>query len=108
MDIKKIIQEEVSKVFEIFSSSPMQRFNRGIYLTYVEQNKYNDFKRVSKEEFSAILSSRLDKIKTITYDKEYIYRMADEKDVWLSNRGNTLGEVWKEGDLESYWISTDL
>jgi len=73
-------------------------------LTYVEQRKDNDFKHVSKEEFYDKLYSKLDKIKTIQFDKNRIYRLADEMHIWLGQYNRIIGEVWVEGELESYWM----
>jgi hypothetical protein len=62
--------------------------------------------------FSDKLSSKVGKTKTVEYDKTYLYRLADEKEIWLSERGNILGEIYKETDewgdyVESYWINTE-
>lgn len=100
---------------EDFGSTPQQRFDRAIYLTYVEQHKYNQFKHISKEEFYAKLQDKTDKIDIKKYDLKNIYRLADEKHIWLSKSGRTLGEVFIEhddgqlvrGDCESYWINTE-
>jgi hypothetical protein len=100
---------------EDIGSTPQQRFDTAIYLTYVQHRQQNQFKHVSKEEFYAKLQDKTDKIDIKKYDMKDIHRIADEKHIWLSKSGRTLGEVYKEsddgqfvrGDCESYWINTE-
>jgi hypothetical protein len=98
---------------EDFGETHQQRFDRAIYLTYVEQHKDNQFKHISKEEFEKQLYSKLDRIETVEYDKKNRYRLADEKRIWLAKYGRTLGEVYIEYDedakenIKSYWINTE-
>jgi len=98
---------------EDIGETHQQRFDRAIYLTYVQLHKDNQFKHISKEEFEKQLYSILDRIETVNYDKKNIYRLADKKEIWLSKSGKTLGEIYKELDedtkenIMSYWINTE-
>lgn len=85
-----------------YSGTPLERFERAIYLTYVELKA--GFKHVTKDEYYQALYSKLDNRKTVDFDKTRIYRLADTKEIWYAKYGVILGEVWKENDLESYWI----
>ncbi len=100
------------KLFEAFKNESLgiydreQNWNSAIYVTYKDQEKYfGIFKHVSKEEFYDLLyNDKLDKKKTIDFDTNRIYRLADKKDIWLGKYGTVLGEVWFEDDMVSYWI----
>jgi heme oxygenase len=98
---------------ENIGETHQQRFDRAIYLTYVQLHKDNQFKKVSKEDFYKQLYSILDRIETVKYDMKDIYRLADSKYIWLSKSGRTLGEVYKEFDEDtkedviSYWINKE-
>jgi len=87
-----------------FEPTHQQRFNRAIYLFYVENNYSNDLKRISKEDFYRLLENDLQRKKTIEFDKNRIYRLADERIVCYGKYGRLLGEIWKEEGVESYWI----
>lgn len=94
-------------LYENLESSHEERFNRAIYLTYVE--RHEKFKHISKEEFyDKLYNDNLERMKTITYDKTNIYRLADEKIQWLTKNNHILGEVWCEDDIKSYWINQDI
>ena len=89
-----------------------QRFDRQLYLHYVKQN--NDFKIVSKEVYYDVLS-KFESItpKVVYFDKNNIYRLADEK-IICSLNNQTIAEAWGEKDrdfdgedVESYWINTE-
>lgn len=95
----------------------LRRFNESIYLYYVQSSYNGNFKHTTKEDFYAQLQIKLDHIKTVEFDRRPlrgvqlkrranpIHRMADYRDVWLSKNNRTLGEVWKEDWMESYWIN---
>ena len=83
------------------------RFERAIYLHYVETNQYKQFKKVSKDEFFHVYGSRLSRYKDFGYDKNDIYRLADCKTVWYDKFGAIVGESWHEEKLSSYWIKKD-
>lgn len=102
------------KLFENFKSSlgiydREQNWLSAIYVTYVEQEKsFGKFQHVTKEEFYNLLDEKLDRIKTIEYDTDRIYRLADSKKIWLGKYGTVLGEVWYEDDMVSYWIKSEF
>jgi len=81
------------------------RFERAIYLHYVETNQHKQFKPISKDDF--FKNSNLDKYKSFEFDKDYIYRLADSKTVWYNRNGLIIGESWYDGNLSSYWIKKD-
>ena len=85
-----------------YSGTALERFERAIYLTYIELKE--NFKHVTKDEYYQSLYPKLDRMKTVDFDKNRIYRLADSKVIWYAKYGVVLGEVWKENDLESYWI----
>lgn len=85
-----------------------RRFNTAIYLTYVEQNKDKDFKKTTKEYFYDKLDDRAHRIRIIRFDKNRVYRLADEREEWLSKNNNVLGEIWRESNMESFWINKSL
>ena len=84
-----------------------QRFERQLYLHYVEINQYNDFKLVSKEEFNRLTENYLQGKRTVEFDKNRIYRLADEKVICYGKYNRVLGEIWKEKGIESYWINNE-
>ena len=89
----------------MFAATHQQRFDRAIYLTYVGLHEENIFKSTTKENFFAKLySDKLQKRESIEFDKTRIYRLADEKEIWLGKYVRVLGHVWKEEGVESYWI----
>lgn len=99
-----------SNISEDIGETHQARFNRAIYLTYVEQNKKT--KRVSKEEFYSQLSDIVADKKEVNYDMTYRHRLADKKEVWFDKRKRVIGEIFKETDewddyVESYWINLD-
>jgi hypothetical protein len=88
------------------------RFDKAIYLTYVEYGKYNQYKRINKELFIEMLNNKVDKKTTHEFDKKRIYRIADSKEIWIDKNKNVLGEVFTEVCrdnedivLESFWIN---
>jgi hypothetical protein len=81
-----------------------QRFDRQLYLHYVDINEYNNFKHVSKEEFNRLTEKHLQGKRTIEFDKNRIYRLADEKEICYGKYNRVIGEIWKEDGIESYWI----
>lgn len=91
----------------------IERFNRAIYLTYMEQHR--PFKKVSEEEFNKKLFNDkfADKIesKTVYFNEDNIHRLADRKYIISLKGGTILGELWVEDDtndtISSYWINTD-
>lgn len=82
-----------------------QRFDRQLYLYYVGTHQQNDFKIVSKDEFNRLIGERQQSKKTFEYDKKSIYRLADSKELCLGKYGKVLGEIWREDEIESYWIN---
>lgn len=99
--IKNLLRENIGPTHQ-------QRFDRAIYLTYVDQNR--KFKRVSKEEFYNQLADKVADKKAVNYDMTYRHRLADTKEVWYNNRKMIIGEIFKETDewddyVESYWIN---
>ena len=85
-----------------------QRFDRQLYLYYVGTHQHNEFKIVSKDEFNRLIENHLQSKKTFEYDKNSIYRLADTKELCLGQYGKVLGEIWREDEIESYWISAKL
>ena len=91
-----------------FEPTHQRRFDRQLYLFYVESSYYNnELKLVSKDEFYKLLENHLQTTKTYEFDKNNIYRLADEKIVCYGKYGRLLGEIWKEAEVESYWIIKD-
>ena len=80
------------------------RFERAIYLYYVEINQDKQFKKVSKDEFFNVEGFCFDTFKDFEFDKNNIYRLADCRTVWYNKSGGIVGESWYEGNLASYWI----
>jgi hypothetical protein len=98
--IKKLLHESLEP-------EPQLRFDRRVYLTYVDQG--DNFKHVkTKKEFYDRLYPLVDDVKVVNFDLSRIYRLADEKEIWLSKRKNVLGEIWKDGDIESYWVNKEF
>jgi hypothetical protein len=97
---------DVTRTANVLEESPQTRFDREIYLHYLEVGEFTGdrFKHVSKEDYYGALFSKIDRRETRTSDKNNIYRIADERDVWLMGSGRVVGEVWKYGELLSYWI----
>jgi hypothetical protein len=111
MKLRKLIRLILK---ENLGSSQQQRFDTAIYLTYVEQHKNNEFKHVSWEEFYSKLNyDNVYNKKIVRFDMSRIYRLADEKEIWLGKHNDVLGEVWIEkdedgtGDIESHWIKNN-
>jgi hypothetical protein len=95
------------EIEESLEPTPQFRFNRRVYLTYVDQG--DNFKNVkTKKEFYDKLYPLVDDVKVYEYDMNDIYRLADEKETWLSKRKEVLGQIWKDGDIESYWINKEF
>ena len=90
-----------------FEPTHQRRFDRQLYLFYVESSYYNDLKLVSRDEFYKLLENHLQTLKTYEFDKNRIYRLADEKVVCYGKYGRLLGEIWKEEGIESYWIKKE-
>lgn len=109
----KIIKNIKEFLNESLAPSKQERFDRAIYLTYVESRNQKNYKPVTKEIFYDKLRDKVKDRKTIDYDKSRIYRLADMKEIWLDNRGDILGEAWFEfktdddEHVESYWINTE-
>jgi hypothetical protein len=98
--IKKLLHESLEP-------EPQLRFDRRVYLTYVDQG--DNFKHVkTKKEFYDRLYPLVDDVKVVNFDLSRIYRLADEKEIWLSKRKDVLGEIWKDGDIESYWVNKEF
>jgi len=93
---------------EDYDDGHQERFDRAIYLTFVDSDNDQQYKHLSKAEFEKKLRHRLDTIKSIDYDKKNIYRLADEKLYWLDKNKRTLGIIYKEDNIESHWINTEL
>lgn len=92
-----------------YSGSHQERFDKALYLHYIEMRQEYDFKHTSKENFENTLLPLMGKLKSIGFDKQRVYRLADEKIVWYGSFNNIIGEVWNERDengdyVESYWI----
>jgi hypothetical protein len=119
MDIRKFIQESFKNFAPLPGDPPseeshkshQQRFDEAIYKTYVQQGYHDQFKPVSKQKFmhALISSHKLEEKRTKEFDKTSIYRLADSKTSWFSNRNELLGEYFEEtnewGDhVESYWL----
>jgi hypothetical protein len=85
--------------------TPEQRFHSAIYSYYMNRDDYQ-FKKSTREEFDSRLRDLLQRKDTIKFN--YKYRLADRKDVWKGRNNRVLGEVWYDGELESYWINSDL
>jgi hypothetical protein len=83
-----------------------ERFDRQIYLHFIETHK--NFKHVSKEEFNNLLLSVLNKRTTVKSTDTRVHKMYDEIEIWWSDRNNRIGEIWREDDIESYWVNVDL
>lgn len=104
-----MVLRENSIISENFGESHQQRFNRAIYLTYVEQDRYMELKSATKKEFyEKIYSKNLGKRTIRQLDKSRIYRLADEHEVWRAKHSGVLGEIWREDDVESYWLNYKL
>jgi len=95
----------IKPINEDIAESHEERFNRAIYLHYVESRQDNKFKHITKDEFYAQLYSIVDHRKTVNFDKNIIYRLADHKEIWTSKYNKVLGEIWREDGIESYWIN---
>ena len=95
-----------------YAGSHLERFNRGIYLHYIDLGKYNQMKRVSASEFHLKLDNVVDSKCTYEFNRENTYRLADTRIMYLSKGKQILGEHWQEtgdeGLIESYWIDTTL
>lgn len=112
MYLRKLIRQILK---ENYADSQQQRFDTAIYLTYVEFHKDKDFIHVPWETFYDNLNySNVFSKKTIEFDKNRIYRLADEKEVWFGKHNNIVGEVWSEknedgtDNIESYWIKAEM
>ena len=99
---------------ENIGSTKQQRFDTAIYLTYVEHGDGNTFKKVSKDVFDEHMSKRgVKETKVFNYDKNRIYRLADTKTIYYSNRNLVLGEVYEEVDDDSgeyvisHWLNVE-
>ncbi len=95
----------------MIADSKQVRFDRSIYLTYIELGEHtgDKFKHVTEDEFRNKLYNQLNTIKTFESDKSNPYRIADSREIWYSRGGNILGEIWIEGlsweeQVKSWWI----
>lgn len=102
------------KLFENFKNESLELYNReqswlsAIYVTYKEQQGlFGEFKHVTEEEYYDLLSDKVDKKRTVEFDMNRVYRLADSKEIWLGKYGKILGEVWYEDDMVSYWIKIE-
>lgn len=97
-------------------SSPYQRWSESIYKTYVQRGE--NYKHVSEDEFMKMITGKVEDIEKGVFNKNNIYRTADEKMEFLDNRGRKIGEVWfelvRDDDknhkgqmMASYWINTE-
>jgi len=83
-----------------------ESFDREIYLHYIEIGEITGekFKHVSKEDYYSALYSKIDRREAVTSNKSNIYRIADERDVWLMKNSSIVGEIWKYDGLVSHWV----
>ncbi len=89
----------------IESKEPQRRFDESIYKHLVSVNSYNSYKHCSKEEFEKTIEPLTKSSKIVEYDKNDIYRLADEKEICYDNRNREeIGVIYRENGLESYWI----
>lgn len=89
--------------------SEQERFTTAIYLYYVELKLDREFKHVTKDQFYDYMEKNkniIGNFKTVNFDLKRIYRLADEKHIWLSKDNRTLGEIWMQypNNVASYWI----
>ena len=85
-----------------------ERLDRAIYLHYVQTRMDTTFKHVSKEVFyNKLYADKLERVKFVSSDKNRIYRLSDNKEIWHGKYGTVLGEVWcdDEDNVKSYWIN---
>jgi hypothetical protein len=87
--------------------TPEQRFNTGIYLTYVSINPNTDaYKRVDVLEFIEHIK-KAERMVRKEYDKKDIYRIANYKCSYYDHY-KLIGESYFENELHSYWIINNL
>ena len=100
---------EFKKINENIGDTHQQRFDRAIYLTYVERHLDNEFKKVDRATFEEKLNDKVAKKIPHQYDLNNIYRLADTKETWFDANGSVIGEIYKEthedSNVESCWIS---
>lgn len=98
----------------MYAGTHLQRFERGIYLTYVALHYDRNFKRVSAEVFKSKLSNFLNTKADYTFNPDNIYRTADRKEMWFAKGNRLIGEIWIETDpdtkaeVRSYWMNTEV
>lgn len=93
-----------------------QRFDRAIYLHYVENELYKEFKPVSEDVFieKICFSDKFQKMDRVHSDLSNIYRLSDDREIYKDRFENVLGEVWIEFDIskeeyvKSYWINEEI
>lgn len=89
----------------MYSDSRIERFNRSIYLSLVDQKEQNIWQMVSdKETLHQMLGGRIDRITTHTYDRTNIYRLCDKLEVIYNRFGTPIGKIYHDREILSCWI----
>jgi len=111
------IKEYRSTIDEGIAPEHQTRFDRAIYLTYVDAANGSDsqFKKFkTKEEFDNAMKGKFDATSKTTYDKSNTHRLADEREDYTKG-GNIVGQIYKEasdednkGYVESYWVKKSV